>query len=414
MTTRPVAVSRRSVPFLLAMALYNLGVNYVWISYNSIILPNQMGALFPDEKALVLGVVVSLSTAAGLVVNIFSGVLSDNIRIGWGRRWPYIFLGTVFTSIALLVPALLPLAVFYTVSGYLMMQVFTNLSAGSYQPLLADIIREDQRGQASGFLGLMTLVGSAMGFGLTGYLVGAGDVGGALVSMSAAFLLATVVTVRAIRQSDRFPQEPPSVSVWGAAREIFRPKTVVASFFWLVLGSFLIFNGSAGLSFFEYYYFETVLKISNPADAVAIAGLVTLTAAMLSSIVFGYLSDRVGRRNLIIGAALVAGAATFFIPFLTSFGVFLVVACLVGGPLGVFNSVSFALASDLAPRDETGKYMAYYNLAVGGASVVAASVDGVLLYVYGVSSVLGFIVIFTLSSAFYYVGAVALFRVPRR
>ena len=409
-----MAVPRRSVPFLLGMALYNLGVNYVWISYNSIILPNQIEPLFPGEKALVLGIVVSLSTTAGLVVNIFSGVLSDNIRLGSGRRWPYIFLGALLTSLALLAPALLPLASFTVISSYLMMQIFTNLSAGSYQPLLPDMIQEDQRGQAAGFQGLMTLIGSAMGFGLTGYLVGAGELRGALVSMSVAFLFTTVFTIRTIRRSDRFLHEPTSTSVWGAAREIFSPRTVVVSFFWLVLGSFLIFNGSAGLAFFEYYFFETVLKMPSPADAVAIAGLVTLVAAMFSSIVFGYLSDRIGRRNLIIGAALVAGAATFFIPYLTSFGVFLVVASLVGGPLGVFNSVSFALASDLAPRDETGKYMAYYNLAVGGASVVAATVDGVLLYVYGVSSLLGFIVIFTLSSAFYCVGAVTLLRVPKR
>jgi len=409
-----VAIARRSIPFLLGMALYNLGVNYIWISYNSIILPNQIQLLFPVQKALVVGIVVSLSTTAGIIVNIFSGVLSDNIRLGWGRRWPYILLGTILTCLGLLVPALLPLAVFAVVSGYLMMQVFTNLSAGSYQPLLPDIIQEDQRGQTSGFQGLMTLIGSAMGFGLTGYLVGIGQVGSALISMSVAFLFTALFTIGTIRHSDKFPHEPVSISIRGAAREIFRPNTVVISFFWLVFGSFLIFMGSAGLTYFEYYYFETILKISNPAFAVAITGLVVLVAAMFSSIVFGTLSDRVGRRNLIIGAAVVAGAATFFIPFLTNFYVFLGVACLVGGPLGVFNSVVYALASDLAPREETGKYMAYQNLAVGGASVVATPLEGALLNFLGVSNMLGFVAIFAISSAFYFVGAAVLFKVPKR
>jgi len=229
-----------------------------------------------------------------------------------------------------------------------------------------------------------------------------------------AFLLTALFTIRTVRHSDKFPQDPVSISVWGAAREIFRPKTVVISFFWLVLGSFLIFDGSAGLTYFEYYYFETILKVSNPAFAVAITGLVVLLAAMFSSIAFGTLSDRVGRRNLIIGAALVAGAATFVIPFLTNFYVFLGFACLVGGPLGVFNSVVYALASDLAPREETGKYMAYQNLAVGGASVVATPLEGVLLTVLGVSSLLGFVAIFTVSSVFYFLGAAVLFKVPKR
>jgi len=397
------------------MALYNLGVNYVWISYNSIILPRQIELLFPvDVKPLMLGIVVSLSTAAGITVNIFSGVLSDNVRLRWGRRWPYILLGTFLTSLALLVPALLPIAVLTTVSSYLMMQIFTNLSAGSYQPLLPDIIQENQRGQTSGFQGLMTLIGSAMGFGLSGYLVGAGEIGYALVSMSVTFTVTALLTVWTVRGPDRFPHGPTPISVGGAVREIFRPRTVVISFFWFVLGSFLIFMGSAGLTFFEAYYFESILKISDPYYAVAITGLVILVVAMFSSVVFGNLSDRIGRRNLIIGAALVAGTATFFIPFLTNFYVFLVFASLVGGPLGIFNSVSFALASDLAPREETGKYMAYSNLAVGGASVVASLVDGMMLTFFGATSLSAFVALFTLSSAFYFVGATALFKIPRR
>lgn len=410
-----VAVTRRSIPFLLGMALYNLGVNYVWISYNSIILPRQMELLFPvSVKVLALGVVVGLCTAVGVTVNIFSGVLSDNIRMRWGRRWPYILLGAFLTSLALLVPALLPIAVLTVVSSYFMMQVFTNLSAGSYQPLLPDIIQENQRGETSGFQGLMTLFGSAMGFGLSGYLVGAGEIGYALVFMSATFVVTALFTIRTIRGPDRFPHEPAPISIGGAVREIFRPRTVVISFFWLVVGSFLIFMGSAGLTYFEAYYFEAILKISNPYFAVAIAGLVVLLVAMVSAMVFGYLSDRVGRRNMIIGAAVVAGTATFFIPFLTNFYVFLIFASLVGGPLGIFNSVSFALASDLAPREETGKYMAYSNLAVGGASVVASVVDGVMLFVFGASSLPAFIALFTLSSAFYFVGAAALFKIPIR
>jgi len=403
---------------MLGMAIYNLGVNYVWVSYNSVILPHQIELLFPEVavKGLVLGAIIGLSTAAGIITNILSGVLSDNVRLRWGRRWPYILLGAFLSSLILLVPALLPLALVTAAASYLMMQLFTNLSSGSYQPLLADMVQEDQRGQTSGFLGLMTFVGSAMGFGLTGYLVGSGELSAALLSMAVAFLFATLLTIRTVGRFDVFPHGPKPIRISAAVREMFKPRTVVIPFYWLVGGNFFIFMGSIGLSYFEAYYLETILKITGGATyyAVAITGLVVLVAAMFSALVFGYLSDRVGRRNLVIGAALVAGAATFFVPFLTNFYTFLVVAIFVGGPLGIFNSVSFALASDLAPREETGKYMAYYNLASGGAGVVASLVDGVMLYVFGASGILAFIAVFTLSSVFYFVGAAALFKVPRR
>lgn len=193
---------------------------------------------------------------------------------------------------------------------------------------------------------------------------------------------------------------------------MLKPRTVVRSFFWLVTGGFLIFLGSSGLMFFEAYYFESVLKIADPYGAIAIAGLMILSTAMISSVVFGFLSDRMGRRNLIIGAAVVAGVATLFVPFATSFYSFLLVASFLGAALGVFNSINFALASDLAPREETGKYMAYSNLAVGGANAIAPLADGLLLYIFGASSFLGFLAMFTMSSLFYFGGAALLFKVP--
>jgi MFS family permease len=128
----------------------------------------------------------------------------------------------------------------------------------------------------------------------------------------------------------------------------------------------------------------------------------------------GFLFDRVGRRNLIIGAALVAGGATLVVPFLTNFSSFLMVASLLGGALGIFNSISFALASDLSPKDDTGKCMAYSNLASGGANAIAPLIDGVPLFMFGASTLSGFVALFTLSGVFYFMGVVVLFKVPSK
>jgi MFS family permease len=397
------------------MSVYNLGVNYVWVSYNSLILPLQIGLLVPQhDQGLVLGIVVSVAVAVGVIINIFSGVMSDSIKLGWGKRRPYILLGTLLCSISLLVPIFLVLALPVAFLSFLLMQSFTNLSSGSYQPLLPDLIEEHQRGMTSGFQGMMTLAGSAVGYGLTGYLVGTGYKSYALIPMSIAFLLTTLVTITTIRNSDAPVAATGAIKIRQAVFEMFRPKTFVKAFYWLTVGSFLILMGSSGLMYFEVYYFETILKIANPGIAVGEAGIVILMVAVVSAMIFGFMSDKIGRRNLIIGAGIVAGVATFFVPFLTSFYVFLGVACFVGGSLGIFNSVVFALASDLAPKQETGKYMAYYNLAVGGAGAVAPLIDGIMLFLFGSSSVSGFVALFGLSSIFYLSGAALLFRVPKR
>ena len=409
-----MAAGRRSVAFLLGMSVYNLGINYVWISYNSLVLPLQIGSLVSkQDEALVLGVIAGVSVALGVFVNILSGVMSDSVKLWWGRRRSYILLGAVLCCATLLLPVILALALSVAIVSFLLMQIFTNLSSGSYQPLLPDLIQEHQRGMTSGFQGMMTLAGSAMGYGLTGYLLGSGYTSIALIPMSAAFLLTTLVTVTTIRNSDA-PVPVSAIKVKQAVLEMFRPRTIVRDFLWLTLGSFLILMGSGGLTFFEVYYFQTVLKISSPATLVGEAGIVILLVAVISAVLFGFASDKVGRRNLIIGAGFVAGAATFFVPFVTSFAVFLFVACFVGGSLGIFNSVVFALASDLSPKQETGKYMSYYNVAVGGAGAVAPLVDGIMLYLFGTTNVTAFVAMFGLSSILYLAGASLLFKVPKR
>jgi MFS family permease len=397
------------------MAAYNLGVNYVWIAYNSLILPLQVGQLVAQkEQGLVLGAIVSVSVAVGLVINVISGVASDNVRLRWGRRRPYILLGALLCSLSLLLPVTVALTLMVAFLGFFLMQAFTNLSSGAYQPLLPDVIQERQRGETSGFQGMMTFVGSVIGYGLTGYLVGAGYTPIALIPMSATLLLTTLIAVGTIRNTDSFPPGGGTMRFREAVVAMFRPRTVVVPFLWLTLGTWLISNGSNGLMFFEVYYFQTVLKIANPGYAVAITGGVILAVAVVSALVFGFLSDRIGRRNLIVGAGLVAGVATFIVPFTTNLPTFLGVACFVGGPLGIFNSVVFALASDLAPKDETGKYMSYYNIAIGGGGAVAPVLDGLMLYEFGSSSATGFIALFGLSAVFYLLGAILILKVPRR
>lgn len=410
-----MAVGRRSVAFLLGMSVYNLGVNYVWISYNSLILPLQIGLLVsPREQGLILGVIASVAVAIGVFVNILSGAMSDSVKLRWGRRRPYILLGALLCSLTILLPVFLVLALSVVFVSFLFMQTFTNLSSGSYQPLLPDLIEEHQRGMTSGLQGMMTLAGSAVGYGLTGYLVGTGYKSYALIPMSAVFVLTTIVTILTIRNSDAPVIATNTMNLRKAVLEMFRPRTAVRVFFWLTIGSFLILMGSSGLTYFEVYYFETVLRIPNPGIQVGEAGILILMVAVVSAVSFGFVSDKVGRRNLIIGAGLVAGAATLLIPFVRSFAVFLVVACFVGGPLGIFNSVVFALASDLAPKQETGKYMAYYNVAVGGAGAVAPLLDGLMLFLFGATDVTAFVALFGLSSIFYLSGSVLLFRVPKR
>ena len=122
----------------------------------------------------------------------------------------------------------------------------------------------------------------------------------------------------------------------------------------------------------------------SPTQALAsqgIFGLVSLAVIAVFVVLAGYLSDKVGRRNMIIGAVMASAIITLLFPFvpqlgallpaLTGFGVFLLLASFYSAAIGMVQSVDTALTSDLVPLEEAGKYMGYANLAQGVANAVA-------------------------------------------
>src|SRR5262249_19197639 len=103
-----------------------------------------------------------------------------------------------------------PLLVF--VAGFAIVQVGTNLATGAYQGMLPDQVGVLQRGAASGWLGLMTLLGSVGSLAAAGLLLGSATPGprldaevtrGALLFYAAAalvLLLTTAITVVGVEE----------------------------------------------------------------------------------------------------------------------------------------------------------------------------------------------------------------------
>src|SRR5258708_23590010 len=106
---------------------------------------------------------------------------------------------------------------------------------------------------------------------------------------------------------------------------------------------------------------ETILHITNQnilASTVVIVGLTSLLVSMVFSIGAGILSDKMGRRNIIIASALLAAVVGLIFPIARTLSIFLVFAALYSASSGVILSVYTALTSDLVPRKEARQYIA--------------------------------------------------------
>src|ERR1051326_8637550 len=410
---------RLSTPALVLTSVYTLGVNAVWLSYNLFILPIQVRTVTTEAtKGIMLGALVGVAIGIAVIVNIIAGIISDHSSSRLGRRRPLMTWGMLCTLPFILLPLFFPLTLFTVCLAYLGMQICTNISSGAFQPTLADFVPEEQRGISAGYKGVFTLIGSAIGVGVITALFAASLQNVAYILIAAVFLGMTLLNVFAMRSYDKPLLEAKPLKLREVLFDMFRIQKRSGGFFWFVFGSFLIYMGVSGFQFFGVYYIEGILHITRPDDvdrAVQISGLLSLLLGMIFAVGAGLLSDKLGRRNIIICSVLIASVVGLLFPFARTFAIFLFFSAFYAASNGVILSVDIALTSDLVPLEEAGKYMAYANLAVGVANGVAPPIFGLILNFHGAPTLGSFIAFFVVSSAFFIISAlVMLFKVPNK
>ncbi len=422
MTSSNGTDAKRSIKFLFGMCTLMLGANLVWVSYNSVLLPTLVENVITEGKALAVGLIGFFGTLLAVIVSILAGIISDHTASKWGRRTPAILIGALLALPLIGLPSFflstsmratfLPMALPIIVISFCGMQFFTNVGNGAWWPLLVDLVPEHQRGTASGIQGFFTMFGSAIGIvGIT-VLNQNCQTGVALWLVGGVFALTGIVNALVIRGKDKPASPSDRISLLKAMRDMFKVRTRVAVFFWLVLAVLLAFMGLNSLQFFARYFFELYFPTISPDAAFRTMGGISLLVTMLSAVGSGILSDKIGRRALLLGSMFVSAVATLFMGLTSSYILFLVMAAIRSAATGPLMALAPALASDLAPRDEAGQYMAYNNLSTGLSGALASLIFGVILVTMTKTT---FMLLFIISAILFLLGGIVFaIKVPQK
>jgi MFS family permease len=195
--------------------LDHLRLNAFWFGLNMasgiitpVLLPYLVALFVPSEsKNSALATIRVASLAVAMLAQPVAGILSDRNRSRRGRRRPFIFMGSLFNLIFLLMLGLSPLllgeefmsqslAWFYNGSflvlmiGVILLQGSTNTAQGAYQALIPDQVPPDQRGRSSGVKAVLELL-PAIVIIFIGPLVDGGHIGWTMFIV----ILVNVVTV---------------------------------------------------------------------------------------------------------------------------------------------------------------------------------------------------------------------------
>ena len=421
MTAPTLTNTKRSLGFLTGLCAFILGANLVWVSYNSILLPTLVEKVVTESRGLVVGLVGFFGSMLALLVSILWGIISDHTTSRWGKRAPAILVGALLALPFIVLPSLIqsaelkgiiPLALSIIIFGYLGMQFFSNVGNGAWWPLLVDIVPENQRGLTSGIGGFFTLLGAAGGFLLVTRLNQDGHTGVALWLIGGVFALSGIINAVAIKGKDKPASPSEHISVWGAMQEMFKVRTLVVVFFWLVLAAFLANMGINSLQFFARYFFEVYFPAINPDAGLRYMGGISLVLTMLAAVGSGILSDRIGRRALILWAMFACALTTLLMGLTSNFTLFLIFVALRSIATGPILAIVPALASDLSPKDEAGRYMSYNNISTGLSGAFSSLIFGVLLVNLTKTT---FMYLFIISAILFLIGGIVFsFKVPQR
>lgn len=430
---------RLGTPDFALLSIYWIAVGYLWTSLGGLILPNLVLDLVGSaHKGVALSALEGIGTLMAVVWQPVVGSISDRTRTRFGRRHPFIVVGTL-GDVLFLIGLALSGSYWLVVIFYFLLQTASNTAQGPYQGLMPDVVPAEQRATASGFYGIANGLGLLGGTVVAGYILAHAGRTAAILSIGVVLMVTMVPTVTLIR--DRVaPTQGQFRNVRQAVATTFTQPARHPSFMWLMGSRLLILMGLVGVQSFVYFYFSDVFfnhdSRATTTATYTLLGIVII-AAFLVTLPAARISDRVGRRPVILAGGLLGAAGMLLLvfssyqllpsellqPIAASLHVPQLAAqatltgILIGIGYGLFYSVDWAFIQDVIPPGQAGLFMGFSNIATAGSGIIARFVGGFLLDPFNAGPNLlglpgGYPVIFSVFFVWLVLGGLLILKVP--
>jgi MFS family permease len=324
----------------------------------------------------VVGLIEGAAESFSSLLKLFAGHFSDRR----GKRKVFVVFGYVLSSFTR------PLLAFAgSWSQVLGLRVADRIGKGvrtsPRDAMIADAVRVEERGLAFGFHRAMDHTGAVIG-PLIGYLVlfyfAADQMAPSAGDFTKIFLVASIPALAAVLVAFLFVRESSfkiQVDDKGAARPVrFSLRGFDSNFkrFLFILALFTLSNSS---DFFLILRAQTT-GVSAPHTLLLWAAFHIVK--VLSSIFGGDLSDRLGRRRLIVSGWILYAAVYAGFAFVSNEVSVWILFLIYGIYFGLSEGAEKALVADLVPPEKRGTAFGLYNLAFGITVLPASLLMGAL------------------------------------
>jgi MFS family permease len=361
---------RVTARWVMGLVLVNVGINAAFFGPINVFIGQQAISIDAPSKEAILSLVTACGAAVSLAANPLFGALSDRTTSRLGRRAPWVLAGAVLAAAALLamsVSATVALMVLF----WCLVQLGANAAYAAITAAVPDRVPVLQRGGVGG----LAAMGQTLGI-LTGAVFGAVVSGNFMVGywLCAAALLLSVLPYL-------FHRNDPVLHK-GMLRP-FRVKEFFLGFWisprlhpdfaWAWLTRFLVNVGNQLTIVYLLFFLRDIIGHEDPATGVLVLTGIYAVMVMVTAVLAGPWSDRVGRRKpFVIGSSAIIAMAGLIMAFFPVWPGALAGAAVLGVGFGAYLAVDFALLTQVLPQAlDRGKDMGVINVANSLPQVVA-------------------------------------------
>ncbi len=364
-----------------------------------LLLPTQVDSLLHPtdwtESVVAFGVISGIAGACALITYPLTGALSDRTTSRFGRRRPWILIGTLVFALSLILlgvqTSIVGVGVFWSLAiiGFCIVSAAITATISDQVPVL-------QRGLVSGFVSAPQALGTVLGILLVTELALSQFVGYTVVAVAMVVFVVPFVLVIPDEVLPKVLRPPFTLSA--LIKGFWINPVAHPDFGWTLLSRILVNLGNAlGTTLLLYFIMFGLNRPETAEDDLLFLTVIYLVTFIIAALGFGRLSDVLRKRKpFVYAAAYLQGIAALLLAFVPDFSIAMVGAGLLGLGYGCFMAVDQALATQVLPSSHTrGKDLGIMNIATAVPQAVAPLLGSAIVAALG-----GFTGLFIASAVF--------------
>lgn len=357
---------------LLRLGAFGFGVTGFLMAMDTIILPTLVLEVVPEgAKNSLLGALGLSGMVIAALVQPALGWYSDRTRTPLGRRVPYILWGCIFACLGLV--GLGFVSTYLSLLGlWIFVQANVTIGYGPFQALIRDLVPLEKIGVASSLKILADGAGGVVLIAISGTLIGlhSGPASVHWLWITLGILGLTLCLTALV--SSHIVLQREDRGRWTTRdflRDLRSNGGLHPQLGWFVASRYLMIAAIFIFPTYGLFFLRDVVGVANPAQTLGLMILSIGGALVLSAYPAGWLSDKIGRKPVIVAGAIGAAIGCITILSADTPGEVMAIASIIGASVGVILSANWALANEMGTQGREGQHMGIVNLAtIGGAA----------------------------------------------